>query len=291
MRAALIVGLVLSSIVSPARGQEAAAPAPFPAEQAREVAWKFLAEGAGAPRPALGRREFASAEAYPRDIPFPPHRGPLLELCWPASGDGPGKLTVGVSRAGRVVSYNAFDQGFRIDAWNPDGTPRSQEEMDEERADRTNFTPEQLEERALRFLRHAYRDFDERRFVRYRSHARRWSPILHSFGWQEQAPDGVLAVYPNLIQVDMNPETGEVVMYLATDVEEVVLEPPPIAGPRAEELALAEHPGAPVEQRLLSLILKQGVARTVWVLELGGERPALVLVDAVTGELLDPHES
>ena len=92
-------------------------------------------------------------------------------------------------------------------------------------------------------------------------------------------------------QVDMNPETGEVAMYLATDVEEVVVEPPPIAGPRAEELALAGHPGARVEERGLSLILKQGVARAVWAIELGGERPALVLVDAVTGELLDARES
>lgn len=290
MRAALVV-LALFPITL-ARGQEAAAPQPFPAGKAREVAWKFLAEGEGAPRPGLGKLAFASAEGYPFESPLPSHRGPLLELCWPASDEGKGQLTVGVSRAGRVLSYNAFDQAFRIERWNPDYSARDPEEIAEELAQRTKFTPEQLEERALRFLRHAVRDFTKRRFVRYRSQARTDNPILHSFAWQEEAPDGVLAVYPNRVSVDMNPETGEVAMFLATDVEEVVKDPPPITGPRAEELAQAKHAGAPVvAERFLSLILKQGQARPVWAIQLGGERPAVVLVDANTGELLDLNES
>lgn len=272
------------------RDQAPAAP-PCPPEQAREAAWRFLAEGRGAPRPALDRERFLAAEAYPRDLRFPPHRGPLLELCWPPSEHGRPRLVVGVARSGQVVSFTDFEQGFVVARWNPDGSTRSEEEVRAEIERRSRFGPEQLEERALRFLRHAYRDFSRRRFRRYRSEVWRQNPIVHQLAWEEEPAEGVLAVYPNRILVGMNPETGQVVTYLATDVPDALRERPPVPAERAGELALRENQGASVDSQRLMLILKRGQARPVWVVQLGGERPTLVLVDAQSGELTDPEES
>lgn len=291
VRAPVPVALVLAALAPLPALAQPADPAPIASARGRDVAWRFLAQGAGAPRPALTLRSFQAAEAYPRDLAFPPHRGPLLELCWPPSEHGRPRLVVGVARSGRVVSYTAFDQGFMVARQAPDGSPRPRGEIEEEIAARTRFQPAELEQRALRFLRHAYRDWDARRFRIYRSEAWSTNPIVHQLAWEEEPGDGVLAVYPNRVLVGLNPETGEVVSYLATDVEDTVRAPPPISGARAEELARAEEPGAPVEERRLLLLLKQGKARAVWLVELGGERPRAVIVDAQSGALLDPEES
>mgnify|MGYP001180488599 CR=1 FL=1 len=264
---------------------------PCPTPRAREVAWAFLSSGRGAPRPSLDREQFLAAEAYPRDLRFPPHRGPLVELCWPPSEYGRPRLVVAVSRAERVVSYTDFEQGFVVARWNADGSPRSEEEVQEEIARRSRYDAQQLEERALRFLRHAYRDFGKRRFRRYRSEVWRSNPIVHQLAWEEEPAEGVLAVYPNRILVGMNPETGQVVTYLATDVEDALRRAPPIAADRAGDLALGQHPGATLETQRLMLILKGGQARPVWLVQLGGERPLIVLVDAQSGAVVDPEES
>lgn len=250
-------------------------------ERAREAAWRFLTEGLRAPRPDLRRSELEGCDTLVERVD-PRAGGPLRELVL----DG---FSLAIAPDGTVVEYEASDGPFRVRTLDAGGRPRTAADMAEEVEARTRFREEELRARAEAFVAERYPGWAERRFTLVESRRITRSPVEHVLVYVEEPRDGQLAVYPDLVRVVLNPETGEVTTYMATNVRASVDAPPPLAEADARRRAAEARPGEAVARVELTMIVKQGRARAVWLV--GLESGDLVLVDAETGELHAADES
>jgi hypothetical protein len=264
--------------------------AALPVEQAREAAWAFLSQGPGAPLPDLRRADLAHTRA----------KADLFLV-----RDGVCRIVVyhehelWISNRGTVLFYSRSGATFCCRDFDEHGRRKSDEDIAREVRARTHFDEEALRARALAFASTRIPGFARRRFVT----ELHWpsSPGDLKVELHERPGPGLLAVYPDFAALDLNPETGEVSFYMASDVRAAVTTPPAVDEAAARAAAATARPGSPIESVELTMILKRGRPRAVWCVRLEmpadapgwdgeGEPPYMLLFDAADGRPLSSDE-
>lgn len=214
------------------------------AEAARARAAAFLTTGPRAPRPDLRRGELESLDAV--EVVDSLH-GPAFDLLL-RTGDGRLRLVVRVDRLeGRVLYFSQPERDCVVPRLNEDRTPRPQAEIDEEVRARTLLDGRALRERAEAFVAHLIPEvaLGRRRFEVVDQRSDRDGLLVEAFVLLEAPAEGVLACYPNLVQLDLSPETGEVVSARRSDLRGEVREPPRVDAEAALRIARAQVADAP----------------------------------------------
>lgn len=213
-------------------------PALLDAQAARARAAEFLTMGRLAPRPDLRRSELDGLDAV--EVVDSLH-GPAFDLLL-RRGDGRLRLVVRVDRAeGRVLYFSQPERDSAVARYADDGSPRPQAELDEEVAARALLDGAALRARAEAWVAHLVPEAatGARRFevVSQRSH--RDGLLVEAFVLLEAPGEGVLACFRNMVQLDLSPETGEVVSARRTDLRGEVRDAPAVDAAAALRLARA----------------------------------------------------
>ncbi len=293
-----LLALATLTLVPAALAQEA--PRLLDAADARARAAEFLTRGALAPRADLRRTELEDLD--PVEVVDSIH-GPAFDLLL-RRGDGRLRLLVRVERAqGRVLYFSQPERDSVVVSVNEDGTTRPSEEVAEEAAARTLLDGAALRARAEAWVAHLVPEAASgaRRFevVSQRSH--RDGLLVEAFVLFEAPADGVLACFRNMVQLDLSPETGEVVSARRTDLRGEVRDAPAIDAAAALRVARARVPDAaplgppqleviPVERRTT----KPGARKVAaaWLVafppaQAGEGLPRVVAVAADDGRVLE----
>lgn len=264
---------------------------PWPAEveeRARAAALAWLTEGPHAPRPDLDPERLERAPAE-RSRGMPAQGGEVVELFVHEPVSGRLAFTIRITQAGTVVGYMASDRDLIVPRWEG-REARDPADVATEVEVRSFHDRAALEARARAFLVARYPGFADRSFpTAHHSFDHEQNPVSHYFLLQEEPADGVRAVYPNRVILQLNPETADLTLYIATDVRTAVREAPAVDEARARAIASAARGAAAVERARLTVIVQGGEARPVWLCGFADAAP--VLVDAETGELRELRES
>lgn len=233
---AALLALALLSASQAARAQEA--PRLLDADAARARASAFLGEGLAAPRPDL--RPAALRALEPVEVDDPIH-GPAFDLLLRRS-DGRLRLVVRVDRAeGRVLYFSQPERDCVVPRYDEARRPRPRAEVEEEARARTRFDAEALRARALAFVEHLVpaATTGARRFEVVSQRSERDGLLVEALVLLEAPGQGVLACFRNMIQLDLSPETGEVVSARRTDLRHELRAAPAIDASAAVRLARA----------------------------------------------------
>lgn len=204
---------------------------------------------------------------------------------------------------GLVVDFAAALAPLRISQWAADDTPLSDDERLQLAAEAAEIGLEEARQRAEDFAARHHPGFRVRNFQPLPDAGMRLlgDEASYSFGWCEEAKDGEVAVYPNVICVELHPVAAQVCAFSASDLVLAEYQPAEIPEEQARlqatacfqssldagSVRLAREPQAgltilPAPDRLSG--------RLVWSvrLELVGKTHSLrsVLLDARTGALL-----
>jgi hypothetical protein len=258
-------------------------------KEARARALAFLTRGPRPLRPQLGATGLAQARVQvDRELSRPAERGTCSEVLMPP--EGPLAYCVRVNPRGEVVAYTADDRHMVVATRDAGGERRPAAERQAEIRKRVRFDARALRQRAKELLARVIPHYAERRFrVRYAELDRESRIVEWRLGLEERAPKGVLAVYPNRISLALNPESGEVVRFRRTAVDEVLRRAPPVDGARARELATRQ---GRVERCELLLMVRKNEPVPVWlVVTRRGGRSSVAFFSATTGEPVEPRET
>lgn len=286
----LAVGFAVLALAGGAAAQERRL---LDEREAKRRATAFLVDGEGAPRPDLRKGETDDLEA--EEVEDPLH-GPAFDLLL-RRGDGSLRLIIRVDRTeGRVTYFSQPERDCVVRRYRDDRSARPAEEVAEETRLRLVHDRAALREKAGAFLRHLVPGVaaGARRFEVVHASEHRDGLLVDAFVLVEAPGPGVLACHENLVQMDLNPETGEVVSVRWTDLRHEVREPPPVTAAAAmakarERVGEEARPlGAP---RLLVLRAREpGAFEVLWLVGFaptrGGEEQ-VVAVDARTGRLVE----
>lgn len=293
-----LITLLALTLAPAASAQEPARP--LDAAAARARAGEFLTVGALAPRPDLRRADLEDLDAV--EVVDTIH-GPAFDLLL-RRGDGRLRLVVRVERAqGRVLYFSQPERDSVVPCLNEDRTPRTPAEIDEEADARTLLDGRALRARAEAWVAHLVPEVatGARRFEVVSQRTHRDGLLIEAFVLLEVPADGVLACFRNMVQLDLSPETGEVVSARRTDLRGEVRDAPAIDAAAALRVARARvQDAAPLGPPRLEVIpverrTSQPGARKVaaaWLvafppLEPGAPLPRVVAVAADDGRVLD----
>lgn len=290
----LAVTVALLALASGAGAQEE--PRLLEAREAKERATAFLTVGARAPRPDLRKAETDTLDAV--EVQDATH-GPAYDLLL-RRGDGVLRLLVRVDRTqGRVTYFSQPERDCIVLRYREDRTPRTADELAEEVASRVLFDRAALRRKAQEFLAHVVPETagGARRFEVVREAEEREGLLVDAFMLVETPGSGVLACYENLVQMDLNPESGEVVSFRRTDLRHDVRQAPRIAADAALQAARARlgEDARPTEGPRLVVLpaTERGAFQVLWLLAFpparGGDDARLVAVDARDGRVIVPE--
>jgi hypothetical protein len=261
----------------------AAQAAPRPDDTVR----RFLSAGSGAPHPELTRAALETASVVSETTAAHPALGRRTR--WLLREGGQPWVWVDVSEAGWVCHYALARGGaLVVPRWRDDATPRPADEVHAEIEARCRLSAAELERRARRFLARADPGARPRRLERVRLHRYRENPVAVSLTFVERPRQGVLACYPNVLGVTLNPETGQVTEYSGSWVDAEATQLPAVTRADARRVARRGRPGESLGDPELSFLFRDGALRLVWALPSDG---GLLVVDAHTGALLPARES
>jgi hypothetical protein len=267
------------------------------ATAARERAARWLRDGPLAPRPELTAAQVEALDAVEVEDRL---HGPAFDLL-SRTAAGRLRFVVRVERIrGRVLYFSQPDRDTIVPRHRADGTPRDPEEVAEETRLRARLDRAALRARALAFVGHLTPEAvtGARRFEVVHESSERDGLLVDAFVLMEVPGEGVLACYRNVVQLDLSPETGDVVSVRWTDLRHDVRTAPPIAAIAAERAArdrLGAAAPAPLEAPRLEVISSSqpGRPRPVWLLTFPPARaeaePRHLLVDAENGEVIEPE--
>lgn len=255
------------------------------AAKARAIA--FLTEGPDAPRPDLRPAELERLEAI--EVRARGGRG----ASWDVTLRPGGRLAVMVSmdRRGEVF-YFLQPEREAVVAFHDDARRRRpQAEIDDEIDARSVLDQATTARRARAFLGHLVPGAagGRRRFEQVSHRTRRDGLLVDQLTFVEVAGDGVLACFPNLVTIDVNPESGDVVAGRWTAFTHEVREAPPVAAAAALKAArdLLETKAEPLKAPRLVVLRDEAGPAVLWVVGFPGpaaDEPIVVTVGASDGK-------
>lgn len=238
---------------------------------------------AGSTDRALFFERTGGGEARTSDID-----GPVFSFCGEWG-------TCEVSReSGLLVELVSSERALVVDPWDPVGRPRSRHEQEQQVCERARLSLEEAHERARAYAVRQHPGLSNRVFEEIsRGISIVGEHAAYSFAWKEVPGEGQVAVFPNLVSVDVHPCSGRVTAYHGSDLVLFDPAPPPVTESRAVAVAAARHRGAR-DSAVASLTVLPGpdrrTGRTVWVVRLpvSGKTRGFraVTVDAYSAELL-----
>ena len=270
---AVVLAVALASAVA-AQENETGALAP---EAARERLARFLTEGELAP--FAGRTHEVALEGVTLEQPFAEG-----ELAFAR----PGEFVASVGSRGDVTFFSRSRPLLYVEGA---GKARAAE-----LARRARHSLDDDAALARRFVEDHYPDFRERRFeLASRERADRDSLVEDEFAFVERPRAGVVACWPNRVDVSVNPEDGSVTTYMArNDRIESTVEPALDAAAARRALVAALGDRVKAENRdflaeraraeLIAARDRGGRSRTAWLVA------GIFIVDAASGEVLARRE-
>lgn len=261
------------------------------ADEARARAGAFLREGLAPLRPDLDREDIAGMEAIEVDDHG---HGPAFDLLLRTEGEVL-RLVVRVERGrGRIIYFSQPERDLIIRRLDDRREERPEAERAEELRARVIYDEAELRAKALAFLGHLVEGVatGERAFEVFDHRAERDGLVHDWFALREVPGPGVVACYSNLVQLDLNPETGEVVSLRRTERRHEFKDAPPVTAEQALAAARRAVPGAAAEApthepELFVDVDADGRARLLWLVAFADApdgAPRFAGIDAATGE-------
>ncbi len=201
-----------------------------------------------------------------------------------------GEFTASVdSRTGFVTYYSSFKPLLYVYGKDSAGKARSADDRAAEIARRARFTLEDDVKRAQDFLARHYPDYARRRFeLTAKARVDEDALVMDDLVFIERPVDGVVACWPNRIDISLNPENGAVVTWIA-DARRVESRIKPKLGKDEARRAALAHYAEKLSEKNRDWILKEAPVELVATSGPKGPRTAWIvghwiLVDAETGE-------
>ena len=268
----------------------------IPVEKAADRLFKFLVAG--------GEKVSFEREKFVKGLPKPAIREDRVLGKYYVFRDPKGFGTYMISTAdGTVFEATPNVPTLRIRIHDGAGKRLSREELIKQVREKAGLPLEEALAKGTDYVKARYNDFEKRNFRLTKREIRFMGRVAsYEFVWREKPGKDEVAVFENKISVCMNPETGRITSYMATDLRLRTTDPPKVDKPRALAAARKGVEGLLKKDSGFSLVGKPKISlslipnpdrksgRLVWtaVFRFKGKATLIrgVQIDAATGEVI-----